>query len=521
MTAQPVAHEFGLDAFLGAHRGKDVLRFITCGSVDDGKSTLIGRLLHDTKQIFDDQITTLAADSRKHGTQGADIDFALLVDGLSAEREQGITIDVAYRFFSTEKRSFIVADTPGHEQYTRNMATGASNAELAILLIDARKGLTRQTKRHSLLVSMLGIKRVVLAINKMDLKGWSETTYRAIIRDYAGFAANLGFSEIIGIPVSARGGDNVARKSEASPWYNGPSLLDYLEQVPAGAAADDGPFRFPIQWVARPDADFRGYSGTIAGGKIAVSDRLRVLPSGSEARVARIVTYDGDLDFAVAGQSITLTLDREIDASRGDLIAGIDNQPLVRDRLEARIFWTADRGAKAGDALLLKLGATQVTATIESIAARISPDTMAREITDAIAANDIVDVALSLDRPVAFDTYARNRETGGFILIDRETSDTAAMGLVLNGEGERQRKLVLVENGRTEAPARLGSPRLRRAGEALSWTVLGLPVTATLAFAFTGDWRIALAIGLADAAVKLGLYGLHRRAWSRGERPAQ
>jgi sulfate adenylyltransferase large subunit len=521
MTAQPVAEEFGLDAFLGAHRGKDVLRFITCGSVDDGKSTLIGRLLHDTKQIFDDQITTLAADSKKHGTQGAEIDFALLVDGLSAEREQGITIDVAYRFFSTEKRSFIVADTPGHEQYTRNMATGASNAELAILLIDARKGLTRQTKRHSLLVSMLGIKRVVLAINKMDLKGWSETTYRSIIRDYAGFAANLGFSEIIGIPVSARGGDNVARKSEASPWYSGPSLLDYLEQVPAGAAADDGPFRFPIQWVARPDADFRGYSGTIASGKVAVGDRLRVLPSGSEARVARIVTYDGDLDFAVAGQSITLTLDREIDASRGDLIAGIDNQPLVRDRIEARIFWTADRGAKAGDALLLKLGATQVTATIESIAARISPDTMARETADAIAANDIVDVALSLDRRIAFDTYARNRETGGFILIDRETSDTAAMGLVLDGEGERQRKLVLVEKGGRDAPAKVGSPRLRRAGEALSWTALGLPVTATFAFAFTGDLRIALAIGLADAAVKLGLYGLHRRVWSRGESPAQ
>jgi sulfate adenylyltransferase subunit 1 len=517
MTAQPGSAEFGLDSFLSAHRGKDVLRFITCGSVDDGKSTLIGRLLHDTKQIFDDQITTLAADSKKHGTQGGEIDFALLVDGLSAEREQGITIDVAYRFFSTEKRSFIVADTPGHEQYTRNMATGASNAELAILLIDARKGLTRQTKRHSLLVSMLGIKRVVLAINKMDLKGWSETTYRAIIRDYAGFAANLGFSEIIGIPVSAREGNNVARKSEASPWYNGPSLLDYLEQVPAGAADHDGPFRFPIQWVARPDADFRGYSGTIASGKVAVGDRLRVLPSASEARVARIVTYDGDLDFALAGQSITLTLDREIDASRGDLIAGIDNQPLVRDRIDARIFWTADRSAKAGDVLLLKLGATQVTATIESITARISPDTMARESADAIAANDIVDVALSLDRAVAFDTYARNRETGGFILIDRETSDTAAMGLVLDGEGERQRKLVLVEKEAAGAVERAGGAGRRGFGEALSWAALGLPITAGLAFGFTGDWRIALAIGAADAVVKAGLYGLHRRFWSLGE----
>lgn len=502
--------------FLHEQGQKTLLRFLTCGSVDDGKSTLIGRLLYDTKLIFEDQLATLESDSRKWGTNGADIDFALLVDGLEAEREQGITIDVAYRFFATDSRKFIVADTPGHEQYTRNMATGASNAELAILLIDARKGLTRQTKRHSLLVSMLGIKRVVLAINKMDLKGWSETTYRAIIRDYAGFAANLGFSEIIGIPVSARGGDNVVRKSDASPWYSGPSLLDYLEQVPAGAAADDGPFRFPIQWVARPDADFRGYSGTISSGKVAVGDRLRVLPSASEARVARIVTYDGDLDSAVAGQSITLTLDREIDASRGDLIAGIDNQPLVRDRIEARIFWTADRGAKAGDALLLKLGATQVTATIESIAARISPDTMARESTDSIAANDIVDVALSLDRPVAFDTYARNRETGGFILIDRETSDTAAMGLVLDGEGERQRKLVLVEKEAGGVVERAGGASLRGIGEALSWAALGLPITAAIAFALTGDWRIALAIGVADAVVKASLYGLNRRLWSRG-----
>ncbi|HSP24092.1 MAG TPA: DUF2061 domain-containing protein, partial [Saliniramus sp.] len=320
---------------------------------------------------------------------------------------------------------------------------------------------------------------------------------------------------------SARGGYNVARRSEASPWYSGPSLLDDLEQVPASAAADEGPFRMPIQWVARPDADFRGYSGSIASGKVTVGDRLRVLPSGSEARVARIVTYDGDLDFAVAGQSITLTLDREIDASRGDLVAGVDHPPLVRDRIEARIFWTADRSAKAGDALLLKLGATQVQATIESITARISPDTMARESTDTITANDIVDVALTLDRSIAFDTYARNRETGGFILIDRETSDTAAMGLVLDGEGERQRKLVLVEKGAAGATERAGGGRLRGVGEALSWTALGLPVTAAIAFAFTGDWRIALAIGLADAAVKLGCYGLHRRLWSRGERAAQ
>ncbi len=515
MTHQPSSSEF-LDGFLSAHGKKDVLRFITCGSVDDGKSTLIGRLLHDTKQIFDDQVTALEADSKKHGTQAGKIDFALLVDGLSAEREQGITIDVAYRFFSTEKRSFIVADTPGHEQYTRNMATGASNAELAILLIDARKGLTRQTKRHSLLVSMLGIKRVVLAINKMDLKAWSETTYRSIIRDFAGFAGHLGFSEIIGIPISALGGDNIAARSGATPWYSGPTLLEYLEKVPAGQSPLDGPLRFPIQWVARPDADFRGYAGTIATGKVAVGDRIRTLPAGTEARVARIVTYDGDIPAAVAGQSVTLTLDREIDASRGDMISGADHLPQVRDRLEARIFVTADREIRPGDVLLVKIGAAQATGTVESIAARIAPDTMARESADRLEANDIADVTIALDRPLAFDSYASNRETGGFILIDRESSDTAAMGLVLNGEQpERPRKLALVTGQESPANARPRPATARRAvsGEAISFALLGFLVTTGVAYTLTRDPGIALAIGVIDAALRVTLAIPHRLLW--------
>jgi sulfate adenylyltransferase subunit 1 len=422
---------FRLDALLDAHRHKDVLRFITCGSVDDGKSTLIGRLLHDTKRLFDDQLVAWRRDSRKWGTQNGEPDFALLVDGLSAEREQGITIDVAYRFFATERRTFIVADTPGHEQYTRNMATGASTADVAVLLVDARKGLTRQTRRHTLLVSMLGIRRVVLAINKMDTIGWDEGAYHAIVADYQAFARRIGFDDLVGIPLSAKNGDNVVRPAEAALWYTGPTLLNYLERVPAGAPSE-ARFRMPVQYVNRPSADFRGYAGLIASGTVATGERVRVLPSGRETTIARIVTFDGDLARASAGQSVTLELADDLDISRGDMITTVDSNPLVADRLQARLFWVGERGLAPGASFHVKIGAATALARVETIESRIDPDTAERENAATLEANDIGDVVLALDRPLAFDRYARSRDTGSLILIDRESFETAGMGLVLN-----------------------------------------------------------------------------------------
>lgn len=418
-----------LDALLAGHGAKDVLRFITCGSVDDGKSTLIGRLLHDTRQIFDDQLAALESDSRRHGTQGDDIDLALLVDGLAAEREQGITIDVAYRFFSTEKRSFIVADTPGHEQYTRNMATGASTAEAAILLVDAGKGLTAQTRRHALLVSMLGVRHVALAINKMDLVAWDEGAFTRIRADFERFARGLGFVEIAAIPLSAKTGDNVVRAGEAASWTTGPTLLDWLETVRPQAETSSA-FRMPIQWVSRPHAGFRGYAGLVVGGAVAVGDRVRLAPSGRETRVGRIVTFDGDLERAESGRSVVLTFADEIDAARGDVVAAIDAAPASATRLRARLFWTGENPARVGAAFTILIGTARAGATIAAIEGRIDPLTNAPEPASGVAANDIVDVVLALDAPVAADAYAANRSTGGFLLVERETSDTAALGLV-------------------------------------------------------------------------------------------
>jgi sulfate adenylyltransferase subunit 1 len=426
-----VRAEDGFETFLDRHGARDVLRFIACGSVDDGKSTLIGRLLHDTKQLMDDQLAALERASRRHGTTGG-LDLALLVDGLAAEREQGITIDVAYRFFSTQNRTFIVADTPGHEQYTRNMATGASTAEVAVLLVDARQGLTRQTRRHALLVSMLGIRQVVIAINKMDLVGWSEETYRTIMRDFEAFSAELGFAAVVGIPLSALNGDNVVLPAVAAPWYGGLTLLQYLEQVPAGQGAEAQPFRMAVQWVNRPNGDFRGFSGLVTSGTVRVGDRVRVLPSGRESAIARIATFDGDLRQAQAGQSVTLVLADALDASRGDVIAAAGATPVVAERLDARLFWIEDEPLRAGAALLLKLGTATVTATVETIRQRIDPDTGRGESAEALRANDIGEVALALDRPIAFDPYAAHRGTGSFILIDRESADTAALGLALS-----------------------------------------------------------------------------------------
>jgi sulfate adenylyltransferase subunit 1 len=429
MFDAPSAQAF--ESFLDAQGRRDVLRFITCGSVDDGKSTLIGRLLHDANQLFEDQLARLKRDSRRHGTQDGDIDYALLVDGLAAEREQGITIDVAYRFFATEKRCFIVADTPGHEQYTRNMATGASTADLAVLLVDARRGISRQTRRHSLILSMLGVRRIVLAINKMDLVGWSQNRFDAIMGEYAAFAAHLGFSDVAAIPISALSGDNVVHPGIAARWHEGPTLLQHLESVPAAETDANAPFRFCVQWVNRRRSDFRGYSGLISSGRIRRGDRVKIQRSEQEVHVTRIVTYDGDLDEAVVGQSVTLTLSEEIDVSRGDVLTSLDAARLFADRLSARVFWTGERPLVAADRFELKLATATRRAVVERVTHRLDPDTAMREDADRLASNDIGEIVLGLDWPLSLEPYARNRDLGSFILTDREHFDTVGMGLVL------------------------------------------------------------------------------------------
>ena len=419
-----------IDAYLHRQQHKSLLRFITCGSVDDGKSTLIGRLLYESKLIFDDQLTQLAADSQRVGTRGGELDFALLVDGLAAEREQGITIDVAYRFFSTERRKFIVADTPGHEQYTRNMVTGASTADLAVILVDARKGVLVQTRRHSFLVHLIGIPRIVLAVNKMDLVGYSHATFAAIVAEYREFAARLGLSDITAIPLSAVHGDNVIARSEKMPWYAGAALLQHLETVEVDAALAGQPFRLPVQWVNRPNAEFRGFAGLIASGTIRPGQRLRVLPSGRETRVARIVTADGDLEAASAGQSVTLTLDTEVDISRGDLLAAADSPPQVADQFEATLVWLQDEPMLQGRTYVMKSGTRTVSATVMPLKHRVNVNTLEHEPAERLELNDIGVCELELDRPIPFEPYSDDRTLGGFILIDRLTNNTAGAGLI-------------------------------------------------------------------------------------------
>jgi len=365
-----------IDAYLDRHENKSMLRFITCGSVDDGKSTLIGRLLYDSKLVFEDHLAALEADSKKVGTQGGELDFALLVDGLAAEREQGITIDVACRFFSTEKRKFIVADTPGHEQYTRNMVTGASTADLAVVLIDARKGVLTQTRRHSYLVSLLGIRHVVVAINKIDLVDYSQEVFDEIEADYRRFATEVGLHDVVCIPISALRGDNITDHGESMPWYDGPTLIDHLETVEIDDDANSGPFRMPVQWVNRPDLDFRGFSGEIAGGTVHPGDRVRVLPSGRESHIDRIVTFDGDLDEAVAGQSVTITLTDEVDVSRGDVIATAVSPPAVADQFEAHVIWMDGAEMLPGRPYLLKIGARTVSATLAQPKYKVNVNTL-------------------------------------------------------------------------------------------------------------------------------------------------
>jgi bifunctional enzyme CysN/CysC len=417
-------------AYLEAHDRMSLLRFITCGSVDDGKSTLIGRLLFETKMIFDDQLAALGEDTRRFGTRGSELDLALLVDGLTAEREQGITIDVAYRYFSTDKRKFIVADTPGHEQYTRNMVTGASTADLAVILVDARKGVLTQTRRHSYLARLLGIPQAVLAVNKMDLVGYERSVFEAIVAEYRAFGAQIGLTEIAAIPLSAVQGDNVTRRGERMPWFKGPTLIGHLESVPVGAQLADRPFRLPVQWVNRPNADFRGYAGQIASGSIRPGDRVRVLPAGREARVARIVTADGDLGAARAGQSVTLTLDSEVDVGRGDVIAAADAAPQVANQFEATVVWLNDEPMLQGRAYLMKSGARTVSATVTPLKHKINVNTLEHTAAERLELNDIGVCEIELDQPIAFEPYAENRALGGFILIDRITNGTVGAGLI-------------------------------------------------------------------------------------------
>jgi bifunctional enzyme CysN/CysC len=420
-----------IEAYLRQHEHKSLLRFITCGSVDDGKSTLIGRLLYESKMLFEDQLAALEADSKKVGTQGGDLDFALLVDGLAAEREQGITIDVAYRFFSTDRRKFIVADTPGHEQYTRNMVTGASTADLAIILVDARHGVQTQTRRHSFLVSLIGIKRVVVAINKMDLVGYSEATFRRILDDYRAFAAQLGLEDIVAIPMSALKGDNITSQSEQMGWYHGPTLMGYLETVEVDQKRRlKSPFRLPVQWVNRPNLDFRGFAGTIASGVIEPGAAIRVQPSGRTSAVKRIVTADGDLPRAIAGQSVTLVLEDEVDISRGDVISHKDAPAEVADQFEATLVWMQDEPMMPGRAYLMKIGTRTVSATITEIKHKVNVNTLEHLAAKQLALNEIAQVKLSVDRPIAFDPYESVRETGGFILIDRISNATIGAGML-------------------------------------------------------------------------------------------
>ena len=419
-----------IDAYLLQHQHKSLLRFITCGSVDDGKSTLIGRLLYDSKMIFEDQMAALEADSKRVGTQGGEIDFALLVDGLAAEREQGITIDVAYRFFSTDRRKFIVADTPGHEQYTRNMVTGASTADLAVILVDARKGILTQTRRHSFLVSLIGIRKVVLAVNKMDLVGFDQAIFDQIVSDYRAFAAQIGLDDVTAIPISGLRGDNIASRSDATPWFDGPVLIDHLETVPLDEARrQQGDLRLPVQWVNRPNLDFRGFTGQIASGVVRPGDTVRVLPSGKQSKVARIVTYDGDLDLAVAGQSVTLTLEDEIDCSRGDIIAS-GNPPEVADQFETTLIWMAEEAMLPGRSYWLKIGAKLVAATVTEPKYKINVNTLEHLAAKSLTLNEIGVCNISLDQQIAFDPYSDNADTGGFILIDRMTNATIGAGLI-------------------------------------------------------------------------------------------
>ena len=420
-----------IDSYLKSHEEKSLLRFITCGSVDDGKSTLIGRMLYESQMLFDDQLSALKSDSKKIGTQGEEIDFALLVDGLAAEREQGITIDVAYRFFSTDKRKYIVADTPGHEEYTRNMATGASTADVAIILIDAKQGVLTQTRRHSFIVSMVGVKKVLLAVNKLDLVDYSEEVYRQIVSDYSDFAKNaLDIESITAVPISALLGDNVVEKSEKTPWYNGETIMQYLENIEVRNQRKQSSFRMPVQWVNRPNSNFRGFSGLIASGETKIGDKIRLHPGGKESSVESIVTWEGELQQASAGQSVTITLNDEIDVSRGDTIATSTDPCGESDQFQSRILWMSDNAMIPGRQYIFKSNTQTATLTLGKLKHRIEVNTLDRLPAKTLELNEIGVCNISLDKRIAFDSYDDNQTMGGFIVIDRLSNNTVGMGLI-------------------------------------------------------------------------------------------
>ncbi|WP_341939274.1 sulfate adenylyltransferase subunit CysN [Marinimicrobium sp. C2-29] len=433
MSHQSELIETDIDAYLAQHEQKELLRFLTCGSVDDGKSTLIGRLLHDSKMIYEDQLASVGADSSKYGTTGEKVDLALLVDGLQAEREQGITIDVAYRYFSTSKRKFIIADTPGHEQYTRNMATGASTCDLAIILIDARHGVMTQTRRHSYIASLLGIKNIVVAINKMDLEGFSEEVYENIKADYLNFADKIAMPDVQFVPISALEGDNVVNRSERSPWYTGQTLMEILENAPVLSARNFTDFRLPVQYVNRPNLNFRGFCGTIASGVVKPGDKVKVLPSGKTSEVESIVTFDGDLQEAFADQAVTLTLKDEIDVSRGDMIVHADDKVTQTNHLKAHIVWMNEDPGHTGKEYLFKFASKVTTGSIEEVDYRIDVNTQEHKPSDKLQLNDIAVADVTLSQPIVVDAYPSHRMTGSFIVIDRLTNLTVGAGMVIQG----------------------------------------------------------------------------------------
>jgi sulfate adenylyltransferase large subunit len=507
---------------LAALNQRPLLRFITCGSVDDGKSTLIGRVLYDAHAVLDDQISALQSDSKRFGTQGEAMDFALLVDGLAAEREQGITIDVAYRYFATARRKFIVADTPGHEQYTRNMATGASTADLAVILIDARKGVQPQTRRHAFIVSMLGVKQVVVAVNKMDLVDYSPVIFGRIEGEFRAFASTLGFADIAVIPVAAVSGANVSKRAPEMTWYDGPTLITHLENVDIAISSKSAAFRMAVQWVNRPDADFRGFSGLISEGRVRPGDRIRALPSGKSATVARVIGGHGDMDEGIAGQSVTITLSEEIDVSRGDVLADFRRPAPVGDSLDARLLWMSERALEPGRPYLLKIGTATVTAIVEAPRHRVDINTLKNVAAPTLRLNEIGVARLKLDRPLAMERYNDMRSLGGFILIDRVTYDTVAMGLVEQisladtapSPSTDESYAGMEGIAPTSSPIILGEGRRRSLAKTLSWQLGASLITLALAYAITRDTTLSAAIAALDAGVKFGPYYLHERFWA-------